>query len=84
MGVGLLGGAVGTRLAFALKAIDQEVGHQRLGGCGGARIGLIAAAINPSRSVGWVRAGILYGLVVLIVSRLVSATTTARAFTSDL
>ena len=29
-------------------------------------IGLIVAAINPSGSIAWVRAGILYGLVVLI------------------
>jgi len=29
-------------------------------------IGLIIAAFNPSGSVAWVRAGILYGLVVLV------------------
>jgi ammonia channel protein AmtB len=66
MGIGLLGGAVGTVLVASFKAIDEQVGTNGSAAAAVLGIGLIVAAINPSRSVGWVRAGIVYGLVVLI------------------
>ena len=66
MGIGLLGGAVGTVLVSSFKAIDQQVGTNGSAAAAVLGIGLIIAAFNPSRSVAWVRAGILYGLVVLV------------------
>ena len=66
MGVGLLGGAVGTVLVASFKAIDEQVGTNGSAAAAVLGIGLIIAAINPSGSVAWVRAGILYGLVVLV------------------
>jgi hypothetical protein len=66
MGIGLLGGAVGTVLVASFKAIDEQVGTNGSAAAAVLGIGLIVGAINPSRSVAWVRAGILYGLVVLI------------------
>ena len=66
MGIGLLGGAVGTVLVSSFKAIDQQVGTNGSAAAAVLGIGLIIAAFNPSRSVGWVRAGILYGLVVVV------------------
>ena len=66
MGIGLLGGAVGTVLLPSFKAIDQQVGTNGSAAAAVLGIGLIVAAFNPSGSVAWVRAGILYGLVVLV------------------
>jgi hypothetical protein len=66
MGIGLLGGAVGTVLVASFKAIDEQVGTNGSAAAAVLGIGLIIAAVNPSGSVAWVRAGILYGLVVLI------------------
>jgi hypothetical protein len=66
MGIGLLGGAVGTVLVASFKAIDEQVGTNGSAAAAVLGIGLIIAAINPTASVAWVRAGILYGLVVLI------------------
>lgn len=66
MGVGLLGGAVGTVLVSSFKAIDEQVGTNGSAAAAVLGVGLIIAAINPSGSVAWVRAGILYGLVVLV------------------
>ena len=66
MGVGLLGGAVGTVLVSSFKAIDEQVGTNGSAAAAVLGVGLIIAAINPSGSVAWVRAGILYGLVVLL------------------
>ena len=66
MGIGLLGGAVGTVLVASFKAIDEQVGTNGSAAAAVLGIGLIIAAINPSGSVAWVRAGILYGLVVLV------------------
>lgn len=63
MGVGLLGGAVGTLLSF--KAIEDQVGTNGSAAAAVLGIGMIIAAFNPSSSIAWVRAGILYGLVVL-------------------
>jgi peptidoglycan/LPS O-acetylase OafA/YrhL len=66
MGIGLLGGAVGTVLVSSFKAIDEQVGTNGSAAAAVLGIGLIIAAFNPSGSVAWVRAGILYGLVVLV------------------
>ena len=66
MGIGLLGGAVGTVLVSSFKAIDEQVGTNGSAAAAVLGIGLIVAAINPSASKAWVRAGILYGLVVLV------------------
>jgi hypothetical protein len=66
MGIGLLGGAVGTVLVSSFKAIDEQVGTNGSAAAAVLGIGLIIAAVNPSGSVAWVRAGILYGLVVLV------------------
>lgn len=65
MGIGLLGGAVGTVLVSSFKAIDEQVGTNGSAAAAVLGIGLLIAAINPTASVAWVRAGILYGLVVL-------------------
>jgi len=66
MGVGLLGGATGTVLVTSFKSIDEQVGTNGSAAAAVLGIGLIVAAINPTASVAWVRAGIVYGLVVLI------------------
>ncbi len=66
MGIGLLGGAVGTVLVAEFKAIDEQVGTNGSAAAAVLGIGLIVAAFNPSGSVAWVRAGILYGLIVLV------------------
>lgn len=66
MGIGLLGGSVGTELIDSFKAIDEQVGTNGSAAAAVLGIGLIVAAINPSGSIAWVRAGILYGLVVLV------------------
>jgi hypothetical protein len=66
MGIGLLGGAVGTVLVASFKAIDEQVGTNGSAGAAVLGVGLIVAAFNPSGSIAWVRAGILYGLVVLV------------------
>ena len=66
MGIGLLGGAVGTVLVSSFRSIDEQVGTNGSAAAAVLGIGLIIAAINPSASVAWVRAGILYGLVVLV------------------
>jgi hypothetical protein len=66
MGIGLLGGATGRVLIGSFKSIDDQVGTNGSAAAAVLGIGLIVAAINPSGSVAWVRAGILYGVVVLI------------------
>jgi len=66
MGIGLLGGAVGTVLVASFKSIDEQVGTNGSAAAAVLGVGLIVASINPSASVAWVRAGILYGLIVLI------------------
>ena len=66
MGIGLLGGAVGTGLVASFKPIDDQVGTNGSAAAAVLGIGLLVAAFNPSRSVAWVRAGILYGLIVLV------------------
>jgi len=66
MGIGLLGGAVGTVLVQSFKAIDEQVGTNGSAAAAVLGIGLIVAAFNPTGSLAWVRGGILYGLVVLV------------------
>ena len=66
MGIGLLGGAAGTVLVTSFKSIDEQVGTNGSAAAAVLGIGLLVAAINPLGSIAWVRAGILYGLVVLI------------------
>jgi hypothetical protein len=66
MGIGLLGGAVGTVLVTSFKSIDDQVGTNGSAAAAVLGVGMIIAAINPSGSVAWVRAGILYGLVALV------------------
>ena len=66
MGIGLLGGAAGTVMVQSFKAIDEQVGTNGSAAAAVLGIGLIVGAINPTASVAWVRAGILYGLIVLV------------------
>src|SRR2546421_4965992 len=66
MGIGLLGGAVGTVLVASFKAIDEQVGTNGSAAAAVLGIGLIVAAFNPARSAAWIGAGILYGMVVLV------------------
>jgi hypothetical protein len=65
MGMGLVGGAAAALVPTSLMPLDQEVGTHTSAAGAVLGIGLMAAAVNPSANVGWVRAGILYGFVVL-------------------
>jgi hypothetical protein len=65
MGMALVGGAAVSLVGTSLLPLDQEVGTHASAAGAVLGIGLMAAAINPSANVGWVRAGILYGFVVL-------------------
>src|SRR2546423_14227607 len=65
MGMGLVGGAAAALVPTSLLPLDQEVGTHASAAGAVLGIGLMAAAVNPSGNVGWVRAGILYGFVVL-------------------
>ena len=66
MGVGLVGGAAGTVLVASFSSIDEQVGTHGSAAAAVLGIGLIVAAFNPQGAIGWVRAGILYGPVVLV------------------
>jgi hypothetical protein len=66
MGVGLVGGAAGTVLVTSFSSVDQQVGTHGSAAAAVLGVGLIIAAFNPAGSIGWVRAGILYGAVVLV------------------
>lgn len=63
--MGLVGGAAVSLVGTSLLPLDQEVGTHASAAGAVLGIGLMAAAVNPSANVGWVRAGILYGFVVL-------------------
>jgi hypothetical protein len=65
MGLALVGGSVAALVGSPLGSLDEQVGTH--GSAAGAvlGIGLIVAAFNPPAHLGWVRAGILYGFVVL-------------------
>ncbi|TAN31475.1 hypothetical protein EPN29_12490 [bacterium] len=65
MGMALVGGAAVSLVGTSLLPLDQEVGTHASAAGAVLGIGLMAAAINPVAHVGWVRAGILYGFVVL-------------------
>jgi hypothetical protein len=65
MGMGLVGGAAVSLVGTSLLPLDQEVGTHASAAGAVLGIGLMAAAVNPAANVGWVRAGILYGFVVL-------------------
>jgi hypothetical protein len=65
MGMALVGGAAASLVPTTLLPLDQEVGTHTSAAGAVLGIGLMAAAINPSANIGWVRAGIIYGFVVL-------------------
>jgi len=65
MGMALVGGAAEALVGTSLVPLDQEVGTHASAAGAVLGIGLMAAAVSPSANVGWVRAGILYGFVVL-------------------
>jgi len=65
MGMALVGGAAAALVPTSLVPLDQEVGTHTSAAGAVLGIGLMAAAFNPSANVAWVRAGILYGVVVL-------------------
>jgi peptidoglycan/LPS O-acetylase OafA/YrhL len=65
MGMALVGGAAAALVPTSLLPLDQEVGTHTSAAGAVLGIGLMAAAFNPSANAGWVRAGILYGFVVL-------------------
>src|SRR3989442_9686586 len=64
MGRALVGGAAASLVGGALIPLDQQVGTHTSAAGAVLGIGLMAAPINPSANIGWVRAGILYGIVV--------------------
>jgi hypothetical protein len=65
MGMALVGGAAVSLIGTSLLPLDQEVGTHASAAGAVLGIGLMAAAVNPAGNIGWVRAGILYGFVVL-------------------
>src|SRR5438046_3144136 len=65
MGIALVGGDAQT-LIGSLASLDEQIGTHGSAAAAVLGVGLIVAAVNPSAHLGWVRAGILYGLVVLV------------------
>ncbi len=65
MGMALVSGAAVSLVGTSLLPLDQEVGTHASAAGAVLGIGLMAAAVNPAGNIGWVRAGILYGFVVL-------------------
>jgi hypothetical protein len=65
MGMALVGGAAVSLVGTSLIPLDQEVGTHASAAGAVLGIGLMAAAFHPAANLGWVRAGILYGFVVL-------------------
>ena len=61
----LVGGAAVSLVGTSLLPLDQEVGTHASAAGAVLGIGLMAAAVNPAGNIGWVRAGILYGFVVV-------------------
>jgi len=66
MGIGLVGGAIAAQAGASLAGLDQQVGTNGSAAAAVLGVGLILAAFNPLGSISWVRAGILYGLVVVV------------------
>ncbi len=65
MGMALVGGAAVSLVGTSLIPLDQEVGTHASAAGAVLGIGLMATAVNPAANIGWVRAGILYGFVVV-------------------
>src|SRR5881275_2294409 len=65
MGMALVGGAAAALVPTSLMPLDQQVGTHTSAAGAVLGIGLMAAAVNPSGNIAWVRAGVLYGFVVL-------------------
>src|SRR5258708_18959423 len=65
MGMALVGAAAVSLVGTSLLPLDQEVGTHASPAGAVLAIGLMAAAVNPAANIGCVRAGILYGVVVL-------------------
>ena len=65
MGMALVGGSAASLVGTTLLPLDQQVGTHTSAAGAVLGIGLMAAAVNPAGNIAWVRAGILYGLVVL-------------------
>jgi hypothetical protein len=65
MGMALVGGAAVSLVGTSLLPLDQEVGTHTSAAGAVLGIGLMAAAVNPAGNIGWVRAEILYGFVVV-------------------
>ncbi|HKW72153.1 MAG TPA: hypothetical protein VJQ08_04945 [Candidatus Dormibacteraeota bacterium] len=65
MGMALVAGAAAALVPTSLLPLDQQVGTHTSAAGAVLGIGLMAAAVNPSANIGWVRAGVLYGFVVL-------------------
>src|ERR1700716_1939431 len=65
MGMALVGGAAVSLVGTSLLPLDQEVGTHTSAAGAGLGIGVMGAAVNPGAHIGCVRAGILYGFVVL-------------------
>ncbi len=65
MGTALVGGSAKALFGDALLPLDQEIGTHSSAAAAVLGIGLMAAAVNPAANIGWVRAGILYGVVVV-------------------
>lgn len=66
MGIALVGGSLETLFGTSLAAVDEQVGTHGSAAAAILGVGLIFAALNPSRNLSWVRLGILYGFVVLV------------------
>jgi hypothetical protein len=65
MGAALVGGSARALFGDALLPLDLEIGTNSSAAAAVLGIGLMAAAIHPANNIAWVRAGILYGLVVI-------------------
>jgi hypothetical protein len=65
MGMTMVAGSARALFGNALLPLDQELGTHSSAAAAVLGIGLMAAAINPSANIGWVRAGILYGVVTI-------------------
>ena len=63
MGAAMVGGAAEALFGEALLPLDQQIGTHASAAGAVLGIGLMAAAFRPSANIGWVRAGILYGVV---------------------
>lgn len=66
MGIALVGGAAETLVGPSLTPLDEQIGTHGSAAAAVLGIGLIVASLNPPGHIGWVRAGILYGFVVLL------------------